>query len=290
MFLLRERILLIILCMGLSIGGALYYLAKTPKTFTAVGALEVLTETQRVMGDVKAFNPEASSSIEAVKTVENALMSDSLMLRVVQVNELQLTHPRFMSDPKTGRALTEGELAKGMAGKVDAKQKRGSRTIEVFVDDRDPKMAAKLAASIMECYIASRDELQVGTQGEAVKDLIAKQTDLEKELQESEQELQAFREKNNTTDLDKNENQLKTRIFTVIGQVNKPDRIEFPPDGRMELMSAIASAGGFSKIADPGKVTIKRAKGGKETYDTRKLTNAVPIYPGDMVQVGESRF
>lgn len=79
-------------------------------------------------------------------------------------------------------------------------------------------------------------------------------------------------------------------FFTVIGQVNKPDRIEFPADGKMELMSAIASAGGFSKIADPGKVTVKRAKGGKETYDTRKLTDAVPIYPGDMVQVGESRF
>ncbi len=198
--------------MGVSIGGALVYLAKATPVYTAVGALEVLTETQRVMGDVKAFNPESSSSIEAVKTVENALLSDSLMLRVVKVNELQLTHPRFMANPKTGRPLTEGELVKGMAAKVDARQKRGSRTIEVTVDDTDRNMAAKLTRSVMECYIASRDELQVGTQGEAVKDLIKKQTDLEKELQSSEQELQAFREKNNTTDLDKNENQLKTRI------------------------------------------------------------------------------
>ena len=211
-FLLRERVLLILICMGVTIGSAVYYLAKTPPIFTAVGALEVLTETQRVMGDVKALNPEASSSIEAVNTVENALVSDSLMLRVVQVNELQLTHPQFMADPKTGRPLTEGQLAKAMAGKVAAKQKRGSRTIEVFVDDQNAKMAAKLVASIMECYIASRDELQVGTQGEAVKDHIEKQTHLEKELQESVRELQAFREKNNTTDLDKNENQLKTRI------------------------------------------------------------------------------
>jgi polysaccharide biosynthesis/export protein len=77
---------------------------------------------------------------------------------------------------------------------------------------------------------------------------------------------------------------------TVMGQVNKPDRIEFPADGKMDLMSAIASAGGFSKIANPGKVTVKRAKGGREVYDTKKLTVPVPIRPGDTVEVAESRF
>jgi polysaccharide biosynthesis/export protein len=77
---------------------------------------------------------------------------------------------------------------------------------------------------------------------------------------------------------------------TVGGQVSKPGLIEFPADGKLDLMSAIASAGGFSKIANPGKVTVKRANGRRETYDTKKLTDRVPIYPNDQIEVAESRF
>lgn len=80
-------------------------------------------------------------------------------------------------------------------------------------------------------------------------------------------------------------------FFTVIGQVNKGDTFEFPADGKIDLMAAIGRAQGFNKIANPSKVTIKRAKGGaKETYDTKKLTDPVPIFPGDVVEVAESRF
>jgi polysaccharide export outer membrane protein len=77
---------------------------------------------------------------------------------------------------------------------------------------------------------------------------------------------------------------------TVLGQVNKAGQIEFPADGKMDLLAAIAGAGGFSKIANPSKVTVKRAKGARETYDTKKLSDPVPIYPGDVVDVAESRF
>ena len=80
------------------------------------------------------------------------------------------------------------------------------------------------------------------------------------------------------------------RFFTVIGQVQKGDTFEFPDDGKMDLMAAIGRAQGFSKIANPSKVTVKRAKGGREVYDTKKLTGPVPIYPGDVIEVSESRF
>lgn len=80
------------------------------------------------------------------------------------------------------------------------------------------------------------------------------------------------------------------RFFTVIGQVNKGDTFEFPDDGKMDLLAAIGRAQGFSKIANPSKVTVKRAKGGRELYDTKKLTTPVPINPGDVIEVAESRF
>lgn len=80
------------------------------------------------------------------------------------------------------------------------------------------------------------------------------------------------------------------RFYTVIGQVNKGDTFEFPDDGKMDLMAAIGRAQGFNKIANPSKVTVKRVNGGRELYDTKKLTGPVPINPGDVIEVAESRF
>ncbi len=50
------------------------------------------------------------------------------------------------------------------------------------------------------------------------------------------------------------------RRFTMLGQVNRPGSYEMPdgsPEG-IELLEAIAMAGGYTRIAAPEKVSIKR--------------------------------
>jgi polysaccharide biosynthesis/export protein len=65
------------------------------------------------------------------------------------------------------------------------------------------------------------------------------------------------------------------RRVNVIGQVNKPGVVIFPPEEEMVLLEAISLAGGFNRLADKGKVTLTRtlANGKTETFsvDTRKL-------------------
>ena len=65
------------------------------------------------------------------------------------------------------------------------------------------------------------------------------------------------------------------RRVNVIGQVNKPGVVIFPPEEDMGLLEAIALAGGFNRLADKGKVTLTRTlpNGKSETFsiDTRKL-------------------
>ena len=231
-FLIRERLLLILVCIGLAVGGALFYLAKAPKIYTAKGSIEVLPEAQRVLNDVKSFNPEASGSAEAVRTVENALKSQSLMLRVAKKNDLMKWHPRFKGDPKTGRELSESEIVDGMLSKVTATQRRGSKTIEVFVDDTEPVNAAKLAQSVMDEYIATRDEQQVGVQDEAIVILEKQRGDFETRLRNSENELQKLREKHNTTDIDKNQSTLKAQFEDINKQLTlaKTDRVKMEGD------------------------------------------------------------
>lgn len=58
------------------------------------------------------------------------------------------------------------------------------------------------------------------------------------------------------------------RTVKVLGAVNSPGAIVFPPEQKMGLLEAIARAGGFSRIADRKRVRLSRtlADGKTENY------------------------
>lgn len=86
------------------------------------------------------------------------------------------------------------------------------------------------------------------------------------------------------------------RRFTVLGQVGRPGTYEIPDENTINLIEAIGLAGGYTRIANPSKITLKRQVNGKEV--TFKLngkamqsddsTKRFEILPGDTILVGES--
>jgi polysaccharide export outer membrane protein len=85
------------------------------------------------------------------------------------------------------------------------------------------------------------------------------------------------------------------RRFTMLGQINRPGSYEMPdgsPEG-IDLLEAIATAGGYTRIAAPERISVRRgtqiirvnakrlARGAKENFT---------VLPGDTVTVGESIF
>jgi len=87
------------------------------------------------------------------------------------------------------------------------------------------------------------------------------------------------------------------RRFTVLGQVQKPGSYELPGEESVTLLQAIAMAGGFSRLAVQGKVTITRVLGGKKTFmvDIRSATSdpgtrPFEILPDDTITVAERVF
>jgi polysaccharide export outer membrane protein len=83
----------------------------------------------------------------------------------------------------------------------------------------------------------------------------------------------------------------------VMGEVKSPAPVEVPEGGRIDVLTAIASAGGYSRIANPKKVTVVRpGAGGKQSFPLNAAAmaeGAVPLFyllPGDTLTVGESRF
>jgi len=85
---------------------------------------------------------------------------------------------------------------------------------------------------------------------------------------------------------------------TVLGEVQKPGQVEIPPEGGLDLLGAIALAGGYTRVADPGNVIVRRVINGKDVVarvDARRLardTNVQEfmVQPGDRISVGESIF
>jgi polysaccharide export outer membrane protein len=83
---------------------------------------------------------------------------------------------------------------------------------------------------------------------------------------------------------------------TVLGQVRTPGVYLFPANERLNLLQAIALAGGYTRIGEPGKIVIKRAQNGKENVikvDGRAMAKEegykmFEIQPDDMISIGES--
>ena len=92
------------------------------------------------------------------------------------------------------------------------------------------------------------------------------------------------------------------RRFTMLGQVNRPGSFEMPEGSPMgiDLLEAIAMAGGYTRIAAPERITVRRhGANGDEILkvDGKRLArgagganSSFKVQPGDTITVGESIF
>jgi len=90
------------------------------------------------------------------------------------------------------------------------------------------------------------------------------------------------------------------RRFTMLGQINRPGSYEMPdgsPEG-IDLLEAVAMAGGYTRIAAPERISVRRhSNTGKDEIirvDAKRLARGdrsnFTVLPGDAITVGESIF
>jgi polysaccharide export outer membrane protein len=87
--------------------------------------------------------------------------------------------------------------------------------------------------------------------------------------------------------------------FTVLGQVNRPGAFEMPEGatGGVDILEAVAMAGGYTRIAAPEKISVRRrGPNGDEIIRVnakrlaRESGGGFRVQPGDTITVGESIF
>ncbi|MBU6181573.1 MAG: polysaccharide export protein [Verrucomicrobia bacterium] len=88
------------------------------------------------------------------------------------------------------------------------------------------------------------------------------------------------------------------KLFTILGQVQQPGSYDMQGNNRITLLQAIGMAGGYTKIADPANVTVKRQDEGSEKllkFNAKRMArgdedSSFFIKAGDVISVGESLF
>jgi polysaccharide export outer membrane protein len=83
---------------------------------------------------------------------------------------------------------------------------------------------------------------------------------------------------------------------TVLGQVRTPGVYLFPANERLNLLQAIALAGGYTRTGEPGKIIIKRVQNGRQNVikvDGRAMAKEegykmFEIQPDDLITIAES--
>ena len=89
------------------------------------------------------------------------------------------------------------------------------------------------------------------------------------------------------------------RRFTILGQIGHPGVMDMPdsnPEG-IDLLEAIAMAGGYTRIAAPERITVRRHNANGDQIlkvNAKRFTKGkgggFRVEPGDTITVGESIF
>lgn len=221
---LRERLWIVVLCFVAGLFLALGYLARTPKLYQAHIVLEVEFQEPSF---VTSNEPDSRlrsmflASQEALRTIEQNLTNRSLMARVVRAEGLADDGGRALlggdsskptsvpTPPPSSPAKNKSEpmaantiftpLEEGLGGALSSMVKpvirRGTRLIDLYVINRDPAMAQRLAEAVGREYIRYAIEQRSSFSQGALRYLLEEEERLKANLQRSEAAVAEYKEK-----------------------------------------------------------------------------------------------
>jgi succinoglycan biosynthesis transport protein ExoP len=231
--LLLSKAWVIVLFVILGMSAAVAYVIWAPKIYESRAVIAVEQETPEVnnIQDFKAANAENINLPEVLKTIEQAFLSETLLLRVVKANGLD-KDPSFAPPKKDGSAYLDSELVARFKSRVKVALRRGTRLIDVTVEDHDPNRAQQLTESMVKEFVDQSFEQKLGL-SETATDYLRQEADrLKAKLQNAEQAVQKFREDNNAVSLEDKQNIIVEKLKELNLKVTeaKSERLKLEAD------------------------------------------------------------
>lgn len=186
-----DRIWLLPACAGVLLLAGFWYCHRTTPMYEATATVQVEQEEQRVV-KIEQVLKEDLRTQETMNTIVQKLRSQPLLERVLASNGVNTASALLGSSETPG--ATSQRLAPRLAGMAKATLRRNTRLIDVTVANPDPRLAARLANSIVEQYMIQDSEVRSSSTRGAYSFLKEESERLRKKLEASEQALQAYRE------------------------------------------------------------------------------------------------
>jgi succinoglycan biosynthesis transport protein ExoP len=294
-YLLLRKAWVIILFVILSLCAATVYLLRAPRIYESRAVLEVEQETPRVI-NIQEINPEDFKLPEVLKTIEQVLSSNTLLLRVVKTNGLD-KDPLFAPPKSDGSTYLDSELVARFKSRVKVVLRRETRLIDVMVEDTDPKRAQQLAQSMIKEFVDLSFEQKLSVSRSATDFLRQESDRLKVKLQSAEQAVQKYREDHNAVSLEDKQNIIVEKLKALNVKVTeaKTERLRLEADvaaikeGRAktpEEMLLLPSVAALPVVVELRKELADKQSKFKAESQTRGLQQTLDrtlLHAGNMV-------
>jgi polysaccharide biosynthesis transport protein len=241
---LADRKWLPLLFLVISIGAGDVYLFVTPKTYSSTAVLYVEQRDEKVVS-VDNVNQQDLESTDMMKTVEQSLTTDDILLRVIRDNHLA-DNPDFLD--KRPQGYTDDELVKALTDRLKVKVRRGTRLIDVIAASRSAALSQQIVQSLIADYQEQNLSQRDATAASA-NDFLFQQVDkLKDKLEKSERDLEAYREQNNAVSLEEKQNIVVDTLKDLNQKLG---------DARSQRMKLEADMANYQQASsDPEKVRL----------------------------------
>ncbi|HEX4086687.1 MAG TPA: polysaccharide biosynthesis tyrosine autokinase [Chthoniobacteraceae bacterium] len=201
--LIRQKARIIILSVFAFLSLASVYLFIAPRIYSSRAVIYVEQRDKKVV-DIESVEQEDLEAMEVMKTVEQSLGTDEMMIRVIKANHLGDIKEFGGGDPSN--PPTEDQLIKSLSKRVGIKVRRGTRLIDITAKSKDPELARAIAQSFVDEYLRLDIEQRTGSSTMANTFLVREADRLKGDLEQSEHALQTYREQHNAISLDDGQN------------------------------------------------------------------------------------
>jgi polysaccharide biosynthesis transport protein len=221
---------LIILFVVLSLLGAAFYLTQATKIYASRAAIQIDQEPQKVV-NLPDHDTEDFKSQEVLNTIVGTLASDTLVLRVIKANGLD-KDPAFAPPKKDGSAYLDSELIGRFKKNLTVSLRRGTRLIDIAVEDTDPKRAQKLTQSMVTEFVDQTFDQKFSVSKAASAFLTHEADRLREKLHNSDQALQQYREEHHAVSLEEKQNIVVEKLKELNQKVTeaRSERLKFEAD------------------------------------------------------------
>jgi capsular exopolysaccharide synthesis family protein len=199
---LADRAWLPGLCLVTCIGLADAYLLVAPKTYASSAILYVEQRDEKVVA-IQDVSQQDLESTDMMKTVEQSLTTDDILLRVIRDNHLA-DNPDFLTIKPQG--YTDDELLKALNKSLKVKVRRGTRLIDVTAESRSAQLSQQIVQSLINDYQEQNLNQRTSIATSANDFLLLQVDKLKANLEKSESQLETYREQNNAVSLEEKQN------------------------------------------------------------------------------------